>query len=166
MRGLCKGHEVRAFCTADAYDGKGATGMTDFSKKANAMMARIESAVNQAMAGEMAEHVKAAVSAETFETVYPAYAPAQYVRRKTHGGIADPREYEVTMDNATHTLTVSDNREEAEIVESGIGYDWIYSRIYAMQPFPRPYFKNAEEKLVASGELHLIIQKALDAIDR
>ena len=139
--------------------------MTDFSRKANQMMARIESAVNRAMAGEMAERVKTAVSEETFETVYPAYDPIQYVRREKHGGLADPDQYEVTMDEATHTLTVADNRHEAVVVESGVGYDWMNSRIYAMQPYPRPYFANAQARLVASGELDAIVQKALNAID-
>lgn len=139
--------------------------MTDFTKKANEIMARIEMTVDKTMAGEIADRVKTAISEETFLTVYPVYTPTLYKRRQTHGGIADTNEYEAIMDEATHTLTVSDNRSEADVVERGVGYTWEESKIYAMQPFPRPYFANAQARLVASGELDAIVQKALNSID-
>ena len=96
--------------------------------------------------------------------VYPLYEPEEYVRRERKGGIADPSMYSYNVDPSTNTLRVSDNRREVGVVESGIGYQWEESDIYAMQPYPRPYFNKAEQDIVADGEAEAALIRAISKL--
>lgn len=125
-----------------------------------AIVNRAKSLVNQALAGEIAEMAKNEIAYMVETAVYPAYSPTEYKRRGTGGGLADKSLYEVT--NGDMTLTVSDNRREVGVVESGIGYQWENSQIYKMQPFPRPYFEQAEQNTAEDAEP--MIQQILSSI--
>ena len=100
--------------------------------------------------------------------VYPEsiYSPSSYVRRKNAGGLSDKREYEIEEDpnpwSSVHTISISDNRREANVVNSGSGYTWTRSRIYRMQPFPRPYFAQAEKAI--SELLDDLMQAVVDGL--
>jgi hypothetical protein len=98
------------------------------------------------------------------EDVYPLYTPTQYERRKRNGGIADPFMYSYNVDPSTQTLRVSDNRREVGVVESGVGYQWTESAIYAMQPYPRPYFNKAEQDIIADGEAEAALIRAISKL--
>ena len=98
--------------------------------------------------------------------VYPAYEPDSYVRRQNAGGLSDKREYETEEDpnpwGSVHTISISDNRREANVVNSGSGYTWTRSRIYRMQPFPRPYFSQADESI--SNLIDTLIQTIISGL--
>ena len=96
--------------------------------------------------------------------VYPLYSPTKYGRRKRNGGLADPFMYSYNVDPSTNTLRVSDNRREVGVVESGTGYQWEESQIYAMQPYPRPYFSKADQDIVADGEAEAALIRAISKL--
>ena len=125
-----------------------------------AIVNQARSLVNQALAGEIAEMAKNEIAYMVESAVYPRYTPTEYVRRGTAGGIADRDMYEVTPGDLT--LTVSDNRREVGVVESGVGYTWEGSLIYRLQPFPRPYFAQAEQNTAEDAEP--MIQQILSSI--
>lgn len=94
---------------------------------------------------------KGQIAQAVVDHVYPSYiySPSEYKRRMANGGLIDMDLYEVVEDSGSsdvHEIVVSDNRHEVGVVESGTGYTWSESRIYKMQPYPRPYFKTADEK--------------------
>ena len=135
--------------------------MAGFMDEANAMLEKIADRIDATLLTTIAQTVSAQVSASVYKNVYPLYQPSQYVRRETAGGLPDASMYDVYLDPETHTLTVEDTRHEVGVVESGMGYDWEGSRIFKLQPFPRPYFQPAENELMASGELDQIMQQGL-----
>lgn len=98
------------------------------------------------------------------EDVYPLYEPKQYVRREREGGIADPSMYGYDVDPSTNTLRVFDNRREVGVVEIGVGYQWTRSEIYGMQPYPRPYFSNAEQDIIEDGEAEAALIRAISKL--
>lgn len=125
-----------------------------------AIVNQAKALVNQALAGEIADMAKNEISYMVQAAVYPAYSPTEYERRGMEGGLADTSKYQVTTDDLS--LTVSDNRHEVGVVESGVGYTWQHSRIYKMQPFPRPYFEQAEQNTATDAEP--MIQKIVSSI--
>lgn len=130
------------------------------ASEGEAILNRAKAQVNQALAGEIADMAKNEISYMVQAAVYPAYSPTQYKRRGMSGGIADKNQYTAT--NGDMSLTVADDRPEVGVVESGVGYTWEHSRIYLMQPYPRPYFQQAEENTVADAEP--MIQAILSSI--
>lgn len=131
--------------------------------EANQILSMLDDTINAALAGPITEIAKNDIQFRVESDVYPLYTPMLYQRRGRSGGIADTSMYEASVDDATHTLTVRDDRPEVGIVESGTGYTWEESAIYHMQPFPRPYFDLAEEDVVLDGEAETAL---IDAITR
>lgn len=128
------------------------------------IMQKAELAVNNCLATDISEIAGECIQFRVEHNVYTAYTPTMYQRRKRNGGIADPFMYSYSVDGGSHTLMVTDNRHEVGVVESGEGYTWENSRIYGMQPFPRPYFKQAEEDVYSDGEAAAALVRAIQSI--
>ena len=123
----------------------------------NSLMEAINASLSEFMNTTGVETVKKAISKSVDERVYATYTnsgPRKYIRRKTSGGLSDPNQYEVVDDSTvgdTHQILVSDDRHEVGVVESGQGYKWKNSRM-AQDPFPRPYFEPADERVAIDLE--------------
>lgn len=131
--------------------------------------AKLQAGIQKAMEGPVTEMAKAAMQ-EAIETeVYSRYDPMEYERRKTHGGLQDPKNMLATYDPKAMELRLANitrdqgysvpgsNRLVAPIVEQGYGYTWKGSRIYKMQPKPRPFHAETE-RLMGNG----LFEQALD----
>lgn len=128
--------------------------MATLTEEANALMDRANELISVSMNEEITEMAKYLLSQSVKENVYPLYSPTQYNRRMDEGGLSDVRTYEATADDSTgdlHEIQIADNRYEVGVVESGEGYTWKRSMIYQMQPYPRPYFSPADEKVQESA---------------
>lgn len=132
--------------------------------EADALMVLLDNAINSALSGPIAEIAKNDIQFRVNSNVYPLYTPLQYVRRGENGGLADTDMYVVNVDDGSHTLTVTDDRHEVGVVESGTGYTWEDSPIYRMQPYPRPYFDLAEEDVALDGEAETALIDAINTI--
>lgn len=61
----------------------------------------------------------------------------------------NPSSYRVEASDNTITIeNVATESDVFNVVESGVGYTWEHSRIYGMQPFPRPYSQNGIDQFV------------------
>lgn len=108
------------------------------------------------------QHMVKVVQKKIQSNVYDKYEPTQYKRRKKNGGLQDTFQAHEIADGID-TIGIVDNRHETIVVESGEGYTWTNSRIYAMQPFPRPFYEAAEDELIADGQIENYLQQQLDA---
>lgn len=124
----------------------------------------LNKAIAACLEGDISQIAGECIQYRVENDVYPLYSPTQYKRRKRNGGIADPFMYSYNVDHSTNTLRVSDNRREVGVVESGVGYQWVYSHIYAMQPYPRPYFNKAEQDIVSDGEAEAALIRAISKL--
>lgn len=138
--------------------------MAFFMDEANNMLSRIADSVDKTLLTTVSDAVCQSISESVYRNVYPLYTPSEYVRRGENGGLPDASQYDISLDPATHTLTVSDDRHEVAVVQSGMGYSWTESRIFRMQPYPRPYFPQAEAKLVSSGIIDGLVQDGLNSL--
>ena len=134
------------------------------SSEAEAILQRADLAINTALETDIAQIADECIQFRVQSNVYAKYEPTEYERRGTVGGIADPFMYSHSLDPASHTLTISDERREVGVVESGVGYTWTHSEIYKQQPFPRPYFMQAQEDVYADGEAAAALVRAIQRI--
>lgn len=125
------------------------------------IMTKVDKAVNRCLETDISQIADECIQFRVESNVYSKYQPSEYERRGESGGIADPFMYSHNVDGASHTLTVIDNRHEVGVVESGTGYTWENSRIFGMQPFPRPYFADAQEDIYTDGEAHAALVRAI-----
>ena len=103
------------------------------------------------------------------ETVYNEYTPTLYERRYDDGGLLDennldfvvdikPLERDLVMYNSTTGTGMATTSEKlTEIIESGIGYDWVKSDIYRYEdigfPLERPFIQRTRELIEDNREL-------------
>jgi hypothetical protein len=104
--------------------------------------------INNALRTEVADESRSVMQEHVMSDVYDKYTPTQYVRT---GELYSNILTQMVDDN---TLSIEDTRRDEEtgrliapIIESGVGYTWKDSRIYAMQPFPRPFVENTAKDL-------------------
>jgi hypothetical protein len=104
--------------------------------------------INKALAKEVADVARDTMSDHVVSDVYEKYEPTQYQRS---GDLY--KDVKTTMINE-NTLEVENTARDEEsgrliapVVESGVGYEWESSRIYNMQPFPRPFVENTAKEL-------------------
>lgn len=104
--------------------------------------------IRNALASEVADVARDTMSDHVQSDVYDKYTPSQYVRS---GDLY--KDIKTTMVN-DNTLTIEDDARDEEsgryiapVVEDGVGYEWTDSRIYNMQPFPRPFVENTAKAL-------------------
>lgn len=134
------------------------------SNETEGIINRLNDAITECLEGDISQIAGECIQYRVEHDVYPLYSPTQYERRMRNGGIADPFMYSYNVDPSTQTLRVSDNRREVGVVESGIGYQWEDSQIYAMQPYPRPYFNKAEQDIIADGEAEAALIRAISKL--
>lgn len=102
--------------------------------------------------------------------VYSKYRPGAYVRRRENGGlIADENIFvEVYRDKTTGNIIgyvknitegVGNAYELDEVIESGIGYDWEDSKIFNLQPFPRPFYDDTIVRIEKANWLWKVRKK-------
>lgn len=130
-------------------------------------IAELEAYMNKkikvAMETEVNKVARNTLKEQVVEEVYDKYDPSMYVRT---GGLLQDKNIKSEM-IGDNTLTVRSTREEngrdiAEIIEYGVGYEWEDSRIYNMQPFPRPFHAEAQKEL-ANGKAKNALKKGLQA---
>lgn len=133
---------------------------------------KLDAALKSIMENEVFVLARDAIIASVFSEVYGKYEPSEYQRRYDSGGLADPNNivmvesqatadgYEIAVQNQTRDDY--DHRLIAPIVESGEGYEWEQSRIYKMQPYPRPFHEKAEE-MIGDGLLDNALERGFRA---
>lgn len=135
--------------------------------------AKLNAAIDIAMQTEVFDAAKFAILMATKTEVYDKYTPTEYDRRMaSKGGLADYNVMKkVSYNPVLHEIEIQDRSTDDEtgrlvapVVESGKGYTWKNSRIYAMQPFPRPFHKIAEHNLKVSGEFEKALSKGLKSM--
>lgn len=116
--------------------------MADYTgdKDIDNLLRELYAKIDDVLRGDFQDLVDKAIQNRVQSNVYDAYDPIMYKRRGKHGGLQDPSKYQHTVSN--HTLTVSDNRQEVEVVESGEGYAYPPQDVGA-----RPYWSYAEEDI-------------------
>ncbi len=126
----------------------------------------------------IADLMKKNVSESVQVNVYAKYTPTMYERRGDDGGLSDEDCYRTSTEQGYSTVTLRlenlaygnaryaswgrrpsqgiDPGKITNIIESGNGYHWTGSRIYQMQPFPRPFMEFALHRTTAEAETILI----------
>ena len=143
----------------------------DFVSKFNAAL---DQSIHRAMEGPVTDSVKAAIVEAVQTEVYDAYERGDYlpyIRRDEvgkSGGLQDWNVMESKYDPETMTLEVQNMSRDDEsgrliapVVEEGVGYQWEDSRIYAKQPFPRPFHKKAQEIAIQTGNVGAALRAQL-----
>ncbi len=135
-----------------------------FIQKYNDLLAKLETAVDDALEHEVAEEVKDIMEEQTEYQVYSyeASAMAMATRRLDNGGLGDRRNmisavlpgHELTMENVT-PFQFPTNGDEAlsDVVEKGLpGYK---------QPRPRPFMAGTQAEAVSSGRAYRALKEGL-----
>jgi hypothetical protein len=115
-------------------------------------LADIEKYLNQkikkSLSNEVADVARDTMSKHVMSDVYQAYEPTQYQRT---GDLYKDISTAMKNDNTLEIENIARDEETgrliAPVVESGEGYEWEKSRIYQMQPFPRPFVENTAKEL-------------------
>jgi hypothetical protein len=104
------------------------------------------------------EHIKS--------DVYAKYEPTQYSRRKEIGGLLDTENFQVEdLGDGVEITNITEDDESGKwivpTIEYGTGYEWEKSRIYKMQPYPRPFVENTKNDL-ENGKLKEYMRESLE----
>jgi hypothetical protein len=121
--------------------------------------------INNALRTEVADEARSVMQEHVMSDVYDKYTPSPppegYVRT---GNLYKDILTQMIDDN---TLSIEDLAKDEEtgrlvapIIESGVGYTWKDSRIYNMQPFPRPFVENTAKDL-ENGKAKLALAMGL-----
>lgn len=113
----------------------------------------IEGNIKTAMKTSVSDVALDTLNKHVVEDVYSAYTPQGKNPYQRTYQLLEDMEAKMIDEN---TLMVRSTREEdgrdiAEVIESGTGYMWEESKIYAMQPFPRPFHAEAKKELEEQG---------------
>jgi hypothetical protein len=104
--------------------------------------------IKKSLLNEVADVARDTMSKHVMSDVYQAYEPTQYQRT---GDLYKDISTTMKNDNTLEIENVARDEESgrliAPVVESGEGYEWEKSRIYQMQPFPRPFVENTAKEL-------------------
>jgi hypothetical protein len=104
--------------------------------------------IKKSLSNEVADVARDTMSKHVMSDVYQAYEPTQYQRT---GDLYKDISTTMKNDNTLEIENVARDEETgrliAPVVESGEGYEWKKSRIYQMQPFPRPFVENTAKEL-------------------
>lgn len=130
-------------------------------------MKELEKLINKKIANglqnEVANEARRVMKENVITEVYQKYSPTNYERT---GGLYQDKNIETKLVD-DNTLTVRNIREEngrdiANIIETGTGYDWERSRIYNMQPYPRPFHAETARELDEKGLAKNALKKGLE----
>jgi hypothetical protein len=121
----------------------------------------INEKINSALRNEVADTARDTMQEHVMSDVYDKYTPTQYVRT---GDLYKDIVTQMVDDNTVSIENVTRDEETgrlvAPVVESGQGYTWKDSRIYNMQPFPRPFVENTAKDL-ADGKAKIALAQGL-----
>ena len=145
-----------------------------FLQQYNALLAKVEDAVDDALEHEAAEEVEDIMEEQTGYQIYSYDASAMAIatRRVDHGGLGDRRnmvadvvriaaipaaketEYELTVANvAPFQFPTGGSVALSDVVEKGLpGYN---------QPGPRPFVAGTQEQAIASGRAYRALKDGL-----
>lgn len=135
--------------------------------EANALINKMNAAISDCVNNEVREIAEGFIVERTVSNVYTQYIPTQYIRRMSAGGLQDKNMWKFEPDGSStdlHTIKIRDDRREVGIVESGVGYKWRNSDIAKMEPYPRPYFQDAENDTATSSETVNALLSALKSV--
>jgi hypothetical protein len=101
------------------------------------------------------------MSDHVMSDVYSKYEPSEYQRS---GNLYKDISTQMENDNTLVIENVAEDEETgrkyAGVVNDGVGYTWEDSRIYNMQPFPRPFIDNTAKEL-AGGKAKQALAEGL-----
>lgn len=108
----------------------------------------LENKINNFMsAPDTQEVLQRYVMRSAEENVYATYTPQGKAKYQRRYSLTNLDTYEVTSGRLSMTIT-SHARSQGfagegltDIIESGSGYEWEHSAIYANQPYPRPWME-------------------------
>lgn len=117
---------------------------------------QLMSRVKEVAQESMVDKVKDVEVDNIKKTVQDVYNPTIYVRRGSNNGLTDKNNMQVQMYNRGEGISIyianntrgntqywgSTTGYIAHIIEEGVGYTWKQSRIYNLQPYPRPFIQN------------------------
>lgn len=138
--------------------------------------AQLHMDIDTVLLTDVAEMAKQYLQSSILENVYAAYKPTQYERRYSDGGLADPENFIESVVSGEHTLEIKDiasgnlgqpgpwDDELDEVIEAGAPYHWKKSKIYQAQPYPRPFYKPAEDDFIDSGMFDKTLADGLNAM--
>ena len=126
----------------------------------------LQSKIQESLQTDVANDVKELLKEHVKTDVYDQYSPTLYIRREEDGGLLDDSNYliepikdgvsitNVTTDNGYSEDYFGDNSSDPNtwlvpILEYGVGYNWTRSKIYKMQPYPRPFVENTRKDLLS-----------------
>jgi hypothetical protein len=125
--------------------------------------------VNNALEQEVSHVARNTLKEHVIDDVYDKYEPTQYQRHGADGGLLDDENiYTGLVDDgelvirSTRVDEEDPSKDVAAIVEYGRGYDWTKSKIYQMQPFPRPFHRETARELDEKGLAKKALEKGLN----
>lgn len=113
------------------------------------LLKKVKGDVQGSLETDVAEMVKDKIIEHVSEDVYQVYTPTTYKRRGFNDGLMDKRNMDVVKYGECgveiQNNTMDDGKNVAEVVETGIGYDFTgYGYSYEQ---PRPFMQNAKEEI-------------------
>lgn len=124
---------------------------------------RIKKDVKKTIENEVSNKIKETMKQRVQEDVYDEYDPTQYIRRREDGGLLDDdnikskvksKNNNLSLEITNETMSDSHLKRLDKVIEYGVGYEWEYSKIYKMQPYPRPFISNTREQ-VTDENIHI-----------
>jgi hypothetical protein len=125
--------------------------------------------INDALENEVSHVARNTLKEHVIDDVYDKYEPTQYQRQGADGGLMDDKNiYAGLVDDgelvvrSTRVDEDDPRKDIASIVEFGTGYTWEKSKIYHMQPFPRPFHAETAKELDEKGLAKNALEKGLN----
>ena len=135
---------------------------------------KLDIAVALTMQNEVFEEARACILTAVFPDVYEKYTPHgknPYERRYDNGGLSDYQNIELVASGTTGSGYEIEVRDMAEgidgegpidqVIETGVGYSWTESDIYKKQPYPRPFYADAEKMMINNGLFENALRRGL-----
>jgi hypothetical protein len=127
----------------------------------NDLFKHLEKQANSVLKNEVAEEVIRTMQEKIEDEVYSVYEPRVYERQGYQGGLVDPKNIEVTVESdntiAVENIRFDGDREVAQIVESGQGYQFDFPYNGA----PRPFTEKTREELQSTDRLNQAMKQGL-----
>jgi hypothetical protein len=150
--------------------------MPDF-KNIKELEKYLQKQISESLQTDVAQNTKQLMKEHIEEDVYNKYSPTMYIRRAKNGGLLDDANFliKTVEDGVSITNIDTDDGYSEEyfgdwssdpntwlipIIEYGTGYNWTRSKIYKMQPYPRPFVENTRKDL-RKGKLKRYMKDAL-----
>jgi len=137
------------------------------SKKLQQVLAQVQKAVSDTLAGEVLAEAQVAVVQNVETVVYGRYTPQEYERRGDNGGLSDMGNVVGTMVSPTHLQVTNitppnpvngtTDKDLTATVEEGLTYNYDYynpgNRRHDYWASPRPFMAHAADELREDGRV-------------